>query len=341
MSENTIVFEIEEAPEGYLEEIMSGQRTLYDLYKKPGIRGKIAYHSYTTYEEQDSEIFILDLESGEKYCINEYLEENIKNTMNPCFNKYGTHIVFMGLYTREYGNEWDVFIYELSTKRCVNLTKNNGYSNEDPRFSPDAMHVVYKQGSWNSEIQEMTYDIWEMDFENYKTYSLMKSESTQSMPCYGKDKGTVYCSRTHLDTNNGEIIKLSIENEGILTELISNNKDTHAYFPVYHDGKVYFSTWNSVDNQMDKIIIFDEKTKVIIDPLFNSPRYNVSDASPINDRYLVVSSTKDSSTGYKLYLADIKTGILFNLDKEYSFNTDDGRQQLGASCHITSIIEVK
>ena len=341
MSENIIMINVEEAPEGYLEEIMSGRRTLYDWYKKPTIRGKMAYHSYTTYKAEDSEIFILDFESGEKYCINDDLEEDIKNTMNPCFNKYGTHIVFMGLYPRKYGNEWDVFIYELATKRCVNLTRDNGYSNEDPRFSPDAMHVVYKQGSWSDEVQEMTYDIWEMDFENYRTYGLVENDYTQSMPCYGEDKQTVYCSRTDPETNNGEIIKLSIRGEEIITGLISDNKDIHAYFPVYYKDKVYFSTWNSVENKMDKIIIYDEKSKLMIDPLFNSPEYNVSDAAPITDRYLVVSSTKDSSTGYKLYLADIETGLLFNLDKEYSFNTDDGRQQLGASCYITSIIEIK
>ncbi len=194
MKEDIIVFDIEEMPEGYLEEIMSGKRTLYDRDNKPVIEGKMAYHSYTTYQDEDSQIFILDFTTGDKYCINDDLEKNIKHTMNASFNKYGTHIVFMALYSREYGDEWDIFIYELATKRCVNLTKDNGYRNEDPRFSNDAMHVIYKQGRWDSDLGEMVYSLWEMDFETYRTYKLIDDNTIQSMPCYGKDKNTIYFS---------------------------------------------------------------------------------------------------------------------------------------------------
>ena len=340
MEQNTIIFDIEEVPEGYLEEIMSGRRTLYDIYKKPMLTGKMAYHSYTTYEEEDSQIFILDFETGDQYCINDKFDKSIRHTMNPCFNKYGTHIVFMGLAPRSYGDEWDVFIYELSTGRCVNLTKDNGYSNQDPRFSQDAMHVIYKQGKWKEELDAMFYDIWEMNFEEYRTYALTNNEHMQSMPCYGKDKSIVYCSMKKEEEPHGPLMKLTIKNQEEKSEIAYNQENIYSYFPVYHNDKLYFARWHSIDNHMDKVLIMDAETNEIVDPLFNDPNYNVSDPCPITDRYMIVSSTKDYKDKYSLYLADVDTGILFNLDKEYGFETNDMRNQLEASCVITSITEI-
>lgn len=79
----------------------------------------------------------------------------------------------------------------------------------------------------------------------------------------------------------------------------------------------------------------DLDTKNVTKLKFNNKNYNCSDACPISDKYMFMSSTKGNN-GYDLYLANIKTGKMWSLS---SINSDinDEREQLGATCFIKAL----
>lgn len=57
---------------------------------------------------------------------------------SPCWSPVGDKIAF----TRRTGSVFDIFLYDITTQKEYQLTRNAG-SNEGPVFSPDARHIVF------------------------------------------------------------------------------------------------------------------------------------------------------------------------------------------------------
>ena len=301
---------------------------------RPIIEGKIVYHSYSDYGARDSKIYLIDFETNEKICINDYIT-GVYHTMNASFNSEGTAIVFMGIVNKSYGEEWDIFLYDLEDRGLVNLTRNNDFRNEDPKFSPDGNRVVYKQGYWSGLLDQMIYDIWEIDLQTGESYPITNNLEEESMPYYSTDGEAIYCMQGSRE--EARICKIERRDEETVIIPIYKEVRVQVYYPVVYKDKLYFSKWHSNENRSDVIVIMEEDSREIILPLFNSPKYNVSDPCPISDKLMIISSTMPGTKGgYDLYVADVMSGEVWSLD-EYGISVNDELQQLGASCYITNV----
>ncbi len=308
-----------------------------DSQSIPDLKGKIIYHTYSSYTARDSKLYMVDLDNGTQVCLNEDFEDAV-HTMNGSFSPDGESVVFMGITNRFYGEEWDIFLYNLQDKFLINLTKNNGYRNEDPKFSPDGKFVVYKQGYWSAEQDRMVFDIWELELETKKTRQVTNNLEEESMPYYSTDGEYIYYMKG--EGGSSEICEVDRRGEEYGVKTIFKEEGVQSYYPITYKDKVYFAKWHEPSNTTDMLIILDEDGKRI--PVsFNNIDYNVSDSYPISDELVIFSGTTRGTIrgankgGYDLYLGDILTGQVWSMD-EYA-NINDNRHQLGVSYFIKEV----
>lgn len=300
--------------------------------RKPSIKGKMVYHTYSSYNERDSRLYVLDFETGQLTCLNDYMT-GVYHTMNASFNPDGSEIVFMGIINENNVEEWNIFRYHLETKVLQNLTAHNDLRNEDPKFSPDGIKVIYKQGYWDRKLEQMIYDLWEIDVHTGLSRQITHDISEQSMPYYSSSGDIVY----YMEGNTKESKICSIDLKEYNRTEIYYEKDVYVYYPVVYEETLYFLKWYSADNFSDVIVSIDLGSKEITIPTFNSSAYNSSDPCPISDKLLVVSSTMSGGRGgYDLYIVDRMTGSSWSLN-EYSDSINNEKHQLGADCYIESI----
>ncbi len=308
----------------YVEGMMS-------IKNHPEIQGKLIYHTYSSYDARDSQLYLFDFETKELSCINDFINGTY-HTINACFNSDGTEIVFMGL-TNQYGEEtWNIFKYTLETKELEQLTYD--YRNEDPKFSPDGTKIIYKQGRWSSSLDQMIYSLCELDLETKEVRVVTNDIIEKSMPYYSHDGESIY----YMEGVGAEsrICNTYLDESFIVNE-VYNEPGTYAYYPVIYEDSLYFTRFYSRENANDIIVKMNTKSNEIVVPAFNNADYNCSDACPIGEDLLIVSSTKsEGKGGYDLYMVDEVTGETWPLDR-YNEDINNEYEQLGASCYVEHI----
>lgn len=109
----------------------------------PITSGQMVYHSYSNYEAWDSQLYLLNLETGISSMISG--SWNIDHAMNAHFSNDGTKIVFMGVPRGKHNYwAWEIYLWDFSSDEPINLTQN-GERDEDPKFSHDGNSIVFKQ----------------------------------------------------------------------------------------------------------------------------------------------------------------------------------------------------
>lgn len=293
----------------------------------PELKGKMVYHTYSDYNKRDSKIYVFDFETKENICISDKFQ-GVYNTMNADFKNDGSEIVFAGMVDNKMTEEWDAFRYNLETNQLDNLTKGNKLRDEDPKYSPDGTKIIFKQGHWNKKLGGMVYDIMEMDLVTGKLRSVTNDLDEDSMPYYASDGKSVYYAKGLGKTS--QINNVSLEGTEPITKVWAE-KDIYCYYPIVYKDTLYFSKWYSAYNKSDTIIKLDLTTNKITIPSFNSENYNCSDACPVSDRFIIISSTMPGGKGgYDLYIADVTTGNTYSLDL-FNKGINDDKDQLGAS----------
>ena len=286
----------------------------------PAINGKILYHSYSGYENWDSELFILDLSDNSVTNISSGW--NIDHEMNGVFSPDGTKIVFMGDKRRGQRN-WDIFLWNVGGGEPVNLT-NGGGRDEDPKFSPDGTKIVYKSDN----------DIKEMDLTGAVINNVTNTPSIEeSMPYYTTDGAKILYAP---GAGAGSDI-YSINIDGTNSQALVAQANYQEYYPVVRDDLSFFYTgWVSTTDVHDQLYLkyFADPNPVYLP--FNNANADYSDATPVGAQYVVLSSTRAGGDGgYDLYIADISTGSIWSLD-DYNSNVNSGLEDLGANYYIGS-----
>lgn len=259
-------------------------------------------------------------------CISDEIS-GVRNTMNGDFGKNSNEIVFMGI--SEKVKDWHIYKYNLTTKKLTDLTPGNKYCNEDPKYSADGKKIVYKQGRWDGDRRIMIYDIVVMRLSDKKKTKLTNDKYENSMPYFSTDGKKVYYARG--DGENSKIYSVSTTKPYKIAKVYSA-KNICSYYPItYGKNTVYFSRWYSSQNGTDKILKLDTKTRKVTTLKFNRKAYDCSDACPVNQNYMIFSSTKSKGKGkYDLYIANLKTGTIWSLNK-YNQQINNSGHQLGAS----------
>ena len=296
----------------------------------PQLKGKMVYHTYSDYAQRDSKLYVFNFETKENICISDEFQ-GVYHAMNACFGNNELEIVFMGLVNNNGNEEWDIFHYNLETKQLDNLTKGNELRDEDPKYSPDGTKIIFKQGHWSHVLDEMIYDIMEINLNTRSMRAITNDVDEDSMPYYASDGKSVYYAKG-LDKSS-QIYNVDLEGTAPLKEIYAE-KNIRCYYPVVYKETLYFSKWYSIYNKSDIIIKFDINENKVTIPPFNSADYNCSDACPISDRLIIISSTMPGGNGgYDLYIADTVTGNTWSMNfLNKSINND--KHQLGASYYV-------
>jgi Tol biopolymer transport system component len=283
----------------------------------PTIKGKLIYHNYSSYDAGDSQIWLFDFSSKTLSNISKNWTV-VTNAMNAHFSPDGKQIVFMGI--GKATGTWDVFLYDLiKGGEPTNLTSTGSTRDEDPQYAPDGTRIIFKQNGC----------LTEMNLTTHATTTLTNAE--YSMPAYNSDGTKIVCSKG--GDNTSSIVIVDIKTKAI--SALYDEPGVQDYFPVNVDASsFYYSRGYNTSNRVDQVYrgywsgLRSERLK------FNNTDGDYSDASPINDSWLVLSSDRPGTKGqYDLYIASTKDSSIFSLS-EYNSNINTAKNELGASVYV-------
>jgi Tol biopolymer transport system component len=286
------------------------------------LTGKLAYHSYVSYGDGTSNIFIYDFAAHTLTQVSKS-SWGIKDPMNAVFSPDGKWLVFMG----ETNNAWNVFIWQVGSNSApINMTNSTGQTrNEDPKFSKDGSKLFFKQ---NGDVMEATVSFTSggPQFTSVVNVTNTAPGIESSMPFPSPDNSAVYFA-----TGVGAA-------SGIYKETIATHQkvafDTpsglETYYPMVRgDGTVFYARWNSASGKADQIYTKVNPGDAPNQLSINDCKGNNSDPAPVdNTNYVFFSSTTQG--GYQLYVADMSTGKRWNL-AQFGVNSDTTKAKLGSN----------
>lgn len=283
----------------------------------PIFKGKLVYHNYTSYEAMDAKLWLYDFSTGS-------LEEisrtwNIRHPMNAHFSPDGRTIVFMGIGDTD---SWDIFSYDLYGKEePINLTAQSTLREEDPKFSPDGKKIVFKRDLRLAEMNLSTRSIT----------MLTDGDKEYSMPYYNYNGTEVICSEGGKEMSS--IVAVNVKTKEI--RIICNEPGVQDYYPINADKESFFySRGYSSSNRVDQVYRGFWNGRPGISLPFNESNADYSDAYPVDDEWLVISSTRAGSKGgYDLYLANVSTGSIQSLS-DYHSGINSSKNELGAAVYM-------
>ncbi|MDR2146756.1 MAG: T9SS type A sorting domain-containing protein [Tannerella sp.] len=282
----------------------------------PVLKGKMVYHNYTSYDARDSRLYLFDFASNQLIRLGD--SWNITHPMNAHFSPDGKQITFMGINPPT--DSWSIYLYELGSSQApVRLSTGNS-RDEDPKFSPDGKKIVFKR---NERIGEMTLATGSINW-------LTPEGASYSMPYYSPDGAKLVCSKD--GGQNSSICLIDIQTKAI--KVLYDKPDLQDYYPVAADGNsFYYTAGFSASNRIDQIYRGYWNGQNGASLPFNRTDGDYSDAYPVNDRLVILSSTRPGSAGgYDLYVADVETGEIYSL-ANYSDEINTSREDLGAAYH--------
>lgn len=285
---------------------------------KPALSGRLVFHSYSCYNCNDSKMLLYDFASDKL----KVLSENwaMINPMNAHFSPDGTTIVFMGITPET--SDWDIYLENLNdTSAPTNLTSAlTATRNEDPKFSADGKSIVFKSDGWLTRIDVLTNQV--------TTYHSIHTES--SMPYFiNKDQFILYATE-----KNGVSAIYALNTRDSTVQPVFETPGIYAYYPIATDDTSFiFSRWHASTNHHDQLYIGYLSGSIALRLPFNEPSADYSDGFPVDQTYLLLSSTRrDTKGGYDLYVANKMNGQLWSLSA-YNATINTTGNELGATYH--------
>ena len=299
-----------------------------DTIQGPINTGRIAYHSYTEYDDDDGdgtysldgEIHIIDLDRESPYFIGEYMIwSNVDHAMNPRFSYDGKRIVFMGLPKNNHPTDatWfealDIFMYDFEKDQLTNLSQAAGLGSsidEDPTFSPDGTKVVFKRSR---------ADLWELSVADYSLKKLTNTDSIEeSGPRYSPDGNWILF---WVGSGANSYIAKIPSSGGTTQVVVDNSPGIQDYFPSYWGSdRIIYTSWDNPQYYDDDIKIYNLSNSSDVFAAFNTASDD-SDPFSINDNIIGFSTNHYNPSGkWDLWYGNPLTGTaqrfeFSNIDK--------------------------
>ena len=286
------------------------------------LTGKLAYHSYVSYGDGTSQLFIYDFAARTLQQVSQPAW-GIQDPMNAVFSPDGKWIAFMGITN----NAWNVFFWQVgSSNRPINLTNSTGQTrNEDPKFSADGKSLMFKQ---NGDVMQaaLSYTSSGPVFTSIVNLTRTAPAVENSMPFLTPDGTAVYYA-----TGTGSNMGLYKQTVGSTNKVAFDTPaGLVAYYPIVRaDGTVFYARWLVNDTPTAEIYTKVNPGDTPNQLSLNDCNSNNSDPSPVNGtNYVFFSST--TAGGYQLYLGDASTGQRWSLS-QFGVNNDTTKAKLGSN----------
>jgi len=293
------------------------------------LTGKLAYHSYVSYGDGTSQIFIYDFSARTLTQVSK-AAWGIQDPMNAVFSPDGKWLAFMGITN----NAWNVFFWQVgSSSQPINLTNSTGQTrNEDPKFSTDGKSLLFKQ---NGDVMQaaLSYTSSGPVFTSVVNLTHTAPTLENSMPFATPDGTAVYYT-----TGTGSGMGLYKQTVGSTSKVAFDTPAGLAtYYPIVRaDGTVFYARWHDATSQADQIYTKVNPSDTPNQLSLNDCNSNNSDPSPVNNtNYVFFSST--SAGGYQLYLGDVTTGQRWSLS-QFGVNSDTTKAKLGSNYYAGTTV---
>lgn len=299
----------------------------------PVTTGKLVWHSYTSYGDGSSQLFVRDVAGGTTTNISSGWACasgcTARDPMNAVWNSDGTWLLFMA----ENGDQsaWNIWVAKADGTSLTNLTGSTGTTrNEDPKFTSDGSTVIWKQKQ-GTTYRIMSAPISFSGTPSLGTQTTVKSDATEnSMPYVDSSFSNIYYSPLVSGTNT---VSKQAVSSGVVTGS-ATQIDSNGYYPVVAWTSVNglganTVFWNDDVSQSgtDQIAYKAGGTGTTTYPSINDCNSNNSDPWPVGGtNYVFFSSTYPGS--YELYLGDLSSGNRYNISSWYS---DTTKSHLGSS----------
>lgn len=250
-------------------------------------KGWLLWHSYSEYTALDSKMYLQTPDGNIKEICGNFI-----HAMNGSFGITPEQITFMAIDSS--ADEWDIFLYDNGN--IINLTKNSGFRNEDPKWSPNGKQIVFKRGYWDNNIGDFVYDLATLDIDTHEVTMLTNDRPENAMPFFSEDGKYIYYTR-YMD-GIGSIYRMDLATHE--TQDIYSEPYVTAYYPIIKGEQLYFAKWYSSENHCDQLMHYDGSNISALP--FNSQQYDCSDPCPVMDDAIIYSSTANGD--YDLYYYD-------------------------------------
>lgn len=274
------------------------------------ISGRIAYHSYTSYEAMDSSISICDLQDQSPYSMLA-IEQGTVNAMNAHFSPDGSMLVFMADPIGSSSAWWDmeIYLYDFTTDSLLQLT-DNGFPSEDPKISPDGRMIVFKQYVPSLDSS----DIFTIALDGTDLSRLTETSVEESGPYFSPDGSKI----TYWIQSNADAEVWWMDSDGSNQIKLVDYSNIQDMYPVFlTSDKVLYTSWPSSTNLTDEIHLFTISSGIDVRlPVNIYSSEGDADAFPISGNLIGFFSRRgviSPEIGNDLYIGDISSGDVWPL----------------------------
>lgn len=271
-------------------------------------KGKIAFQSQTD-NKGDAKLWVYDFQTAKPpLCLNtrwKSLPIYPYNTLNPNFSKDGKTLVFTGYTGVSPKDRKDVWSCSIDGTNLKNLTGNLQGNSEDPKFSPNGTRIVFKY-TFNDN-QGRKRQIWEMKANGTNPVLMIRDTSRElSMPCYSQEGTLIYYASCKNDTQGDAIPGTSdiyAFNLNTMTSTpVANVLNIQEYYPISApSNRLLYARWRDTKNAHDQIYIAANGTQIRLPAPLNKEDSESADPYPINERYILFSSTRNKKSTNSLW----------------------------------------
>ncbi|WP_298422529.1 S41 family peptidase [uncultured Kordia sp.] len=185
-----------------------------------------------------NEIYLMDLKTFKSELIVKDELWGFYNS-NPCFSPDGNYVAYNAY--RDF--ERDIFIYNITSKKTINLTKTK-VSERQPTWSSDGKYIYFSSqrtapnfpsgGNGSSKVYQMALDVYEKPFKIDKVNELFKEDDKKdTKDAKKKEKVTVSINEKGL-MDRLTRISPRFGNQSNIT-VISEGSKTHVLYISNHD----------------------------------------------------------------------------------------------------------
>ncbi len=235
-----------------------------------------------------NEIYIIDLETFKSELIVKDELWGFYNS-NPYFSPDGNYIVYNAY--RDF--EADIFVYNIASKKSINLTKTK-VSESEPFWSADGKYIYFSSerispnfpsgGNGNSKVYQMALDTYEKPFKIDKINELFEAEKEEKKD----EKDAKHTEDTKEKEKEKEKVIVTINEKGLMDRLttISPRFGNQGNITVIDDGnKTHIVYISNHDQGKYKL------WKTTLEPFEENKTVKLSD-TPMSNYQLITSNKK-------------------------------------------------